>query len=40
MFKLTDAQVAKAKRDSAKALFKSFLDERGGFLQVPISCCD
>lgn len=30
-FNLTDSQLAIAKRDSAKALFKSFLDERGGF---------
>lgn len=30
-FNLTDSQLAVARRDSAKALFKSFLDERGGF---------
>ncbi len=44
-FKLTDSQLAVAKRDSAKALFKSFLDERGGFQvhirTIPLSgsCC-
>jgi len=37
-FKLTDSQLAVAKRDSAKALFKSFLDERGGF-QVRLLLC-
>ena len=31
---MTDSQVSVAKRDSAKALFKTFLDARGGHLQV------
>ena len=36
VFNMTDSQVTVAKRDSAKALFKTFLDARGGHLQVPI----
>ncbi len=36
-FKLTKAQLQVAKRDSGKALFKSFLDQRGG--QLEVSCC-
>jgi len=35
---MTDSQVSVAKRDSAKALFKTFLDARGGHLQVRQPC--
>lgn len=34
VFNMTDSQVSVAKRDSAKALFKTFLDARGGHLQA------
>ena len=34
VFGLTDSQLSVAKRESAKALFKAFLDARGGKLQV------
>ena len=34
VFNMTDSQVTIAKRDSAKALFKTFLDARGGHLQA------
>ena len=37
VFNMTDSQVSVAKRDSAKALFKTFLDARGGHLQA--RCC-
>ncbi len=38
VFNMTDSQVSVAKRDSAKALFKTFLDARGGHLQVRVPC--
>ena len=40
VFNMTDSQVSVAKRDSAKALFKTFLDARGGHLQVRLPYSD